>query len=89
MPLVYLIMLLIFDGIQDGWIFVGAALLDVGIGVVVIGVLEGRCDVRPVAHVVQQENWICEDCERCAMNGDSPWLNLFDLSLVLVNGVDE
>lgn len=88
-PLIYLVTLLISDGTQDAWIVVGAALLDVGITVVVLGVLEGRSGVRPVAHMVQQRNWICEDCERCAKNGDSPWLNFFDLSLVLVDGADE
>lgn len=88
-PFMYLITLLISGGIQDAWIVVAAALLDVGIAVIVLGVLEGRSGVRPVTHAVQQGNLICEDCERCAKNGDSPWLSFFDLSLVLVDGADE
>lgn len=81
-------MLLSSNGIQDGWILIGAASLDVAIAVVVLGALEGRRDVGPVAHVVR-ENWSCEDCDRSAKNGDSPGLNFFDLSLVLTNGGNE
>lgn len=88
-PLIYLVTSLISGGIQDAKIVVGAALLDVGVSVIVLGVLEVRFSVRPVTHVVQQGNWICDDCERCAKNGDSPWLNFFDLSLVLVDSADE
>lgn len=87
-PIAYLIVLLVSDGIQDGWIFVGTASVDVGIAVVILGALEGRRDVRPVEHVVW-ENWACEDCERSAKNGDDPGLSFFDLSLVLANGADE
>lgn len=87
-PLAYLIMLLASDGIQDGWILIGAASLDVAIATVVLGALEGRRDVGPVAHVVR-ENWSCEDCDRSAKNGDGPGLNFFDLSLVLTDGTNE
>lgn len=80
-------MLLASDGIQDGWILIGAASLDVTIAVMVLGVLEGRRDAGPVAHVAR-ENWSCENCDRFAKNGDGPGLNFFDLSLVLTDGAN-
>lgn len=80
-PLAHLIMLLVTKCVGDGWVFVAAALLDVGIAVIVLGTLEGWHNVRPVPPV-EWADQTCEDCDRCAKNGESQGVHFFDLSLI-------
>lgn len=86
-PLAHLMMMLISNCVGDGWVFVGAALLDAGIAVVVLGTLEGWVYTRPLPPT-PWSNQTCEDCNKLANNGENPGVNFFDLSLVSSEGAD-
>lgn len=82
-----MILLLVFGGVEEGWVFVTSALLDIAIAVAILGALEGGRDSAGKESVTKEpvlwEKMLCVECEACARNGDGVGVSFYDVSVLL------